>query len=776
LVEFKRVTCQRRAHYGAAAKSRLRGLPSASVRLIAAAAFPLLFVLAGCGGGATINNVFTVSPGSAAIDTNCVGCNSKTSAGTPVQQFTATLTSGAPAAVTWTTSAGGDANSGRGSINSAGQYTPPSYLTANSVQVTVTATLVSNPTVVTSAIVTVTPGFLQPLTPENAAVGANGTLTVTGYIAEAGGSTGINWGLSSTVDGTNGGQGTLGTPSCIRSASAFTRCAVTYTAPASITTSNTYIVGTIGTSFSKASSVVLLNTAGVASNPLTHQLQQKTAPVVLGTSGGNNNDYDQSQGQVTDCCGGTIGSLIKNSGGTQYILSNNHVLARSDQASAGETIVQPALIDDNCNPFGNTGAALSPVGTLAGFLSLKSPTTNADAAIAAVNSGAVDTSGAILELGSLQGGSLASAPPGTSCTIASSGTSCAPGKGENAALNMVVAKSGRTTGLTCASVSAISLNVMVDYFTDCAESNHYLTKTYTNQIVIRGNQFSDAGDSGALVVDTANAEPVGLFFSGGVDTSGVSIGVASPAQDVLSELGTMSNTSYTFVGASDHGVSCLNYGNGTAAAAQGIVLTVPQSARAEQAMNQARMLVSPSAGILGIATGKSSDQPGDAAVIVYVDQNMKVSVPASVNGVRTVVIPTTQFAVALGAAPQTPQEANIVAALAAPVLRDAVAAKNLVADNLMQQNQAFFGVGVGQSLDNPREAVLVIFVDRKRVPAELPATIDGMRTRYIIMDRLHVTRSYATPIRSRSRCAPHPKPANADLPDTHGGRSLGLLF
>jgi hypothetical protein len=783
LIELRRVTGQKRAHPGAAADPRIPGWRSVAVRLLAIAAFPLLCVLAGCGGGAingASNGTFTISPGNASIDTNCVGCNSRNSSGTAVQLFSATLTGGGAAAVTWTTSAGGDANSGRGTINSSGQYSPPSYLTANSVQVTVTAALVSNPSVTASAVVTITPGFLQPLTPENAALGANGSLTVTGYIAEAGGTTGINFGLSNTANGSSGGQGTLGTAICARTSSTFTRCSVTFTAPPSITaTNNTYVVATIGTSSSKASSVILLNTAGVSSNPGTHEQLQKSAPVVLGTSGGNNNDYDHnSNGQITDCCGGTLGSLIKDGGGKQYILSNNHVLARSDQAAVGETIVQPALIDDNCNPYGNTGAAISAVGTLFSFLPLKSATTNADAAISAVNSGAVDSSGAILELGSLQNGSLTAAPPGTSCTMVSSGNSCSPGKGENAALNMVVAKSARTTGLTCASVSAISLSVNVDYYTDCAESNHYLTKTYTNQIAIRGNQFSDAGDSGALVVDTANAEPVGLFFSGGVDTSGVSVGVANPAQDVLNELGTMSNSAYTFVGAADHAVSCLNYGNGTATTAQAIVLSAPQSARAEQAMGQARMLVSPSAGILGIATGKSADQPGEAAVIIYVDQNMNVSAPATVKGVRTLVIPTTQRAVALGAAPQTPQDSGITPALTGQVLRDAIAAKNLTADNLMQQNGAYFGVGVGQSLDNPREAVLVIFVDRKRVPAQLPATINGMRTQYVIMDRLHVTRSYATSVQSRSRCMPHwaPKPADLDLSKTLRSGSHGLTF
>jgi hypothetical protein len=102
------------------------------------------------------------------------------------------------------------------------------------------------------------------------------------------------------------------------------------------------------------------------------------------------------------------------------------------------------------------------------------------------------------------------------------------------------------------------------------------------------------------------------------------------------------------------------------------------------------------------------------------------------------------------------------------VLAQAVTVKNQVAANLMQQNPAFFGVGVGQSLDNPREAALVIYVDRNRLPAQLPATVDGLRVRYIVMDRLHVTRSYAAPTPLKPHCKAHPRtnqPARYDLLD-----------
>ncbi len=196
------------------------------------------------------------------------------------------------------------------------------------------------------------------------------------------------------------------------------------------------------------------------------------------------------------------------------------------------------------------------MGILTAWLPLSSNSTNVDAAIAQVDSNAVNSSGAILELGAQQpNGALAAAPPGISST---------GGKGESGSLNLTVAKSGRTTGLTCANISALNLDVEVDYFKNCGETVPYLTKTYTNQIAIEGNQFSDAGDSGSLVVDAGNAEPVGLFFAGGVTDTGVTEGVANPAPSVLAELGQQEGSNYTFVGTTDHPVSCLNYGAATA--------------------------------------------------------------------------------------------------------------------------------------------------------------------------------------------------------------------
>jgi hypothetical protein len=345
---------------------------------------------------------------------------------------------------------------------------------------------------------------------------------------------------------------------------------------------------------------------------------------------------------------------------------------------------------------------------------------------------------------------------------------------------MTVAKSGRTTGLTCANISAVNLSVEVSYFTNCEETQPYIfsngtnLKTFTNQIAVEANQFSDAGDSGSLVVDASDAEPVGLFFAGGETNTGVGEGIANPVSAVLAELGTQEGTSYTFVGTTDHPVSCLNYGNATATAAQATTLTDAQSALAQQALVQARMLVNPSAGILGAATGKSSDHAGEATVILYVDQNMNVTAPQMVNGVRTEVIPTTAQALAAGSVPQaavstTATEPSALPSLSSTVLNQAIAAKEQVAQSLMKQNPAFFGIGVGQSLDNPREAAMVIYVDRTQVPATLPATINGLRTRYVIMNRLHVTRSYlGGQIRQQSHCMAHARAGQTNSSDLLG--------
>lgn len=717
-------------------------------RLRLAALGLCVLLVAGCGGAGfqphPTNALFSITPGTASIDTNCTGCNQATPRGGGVLQFSARNTDGSRAAVHWSLTAG-DPTSGTGSITASGQYTPPSYLTRDSAEVRVTATLDADPTQIATALLTITPGFLQPISPENAALPAAGSLNLTGYLALAGGTTSIHFVLANTANGDGGGLGSLSAPNCRRDAKLFTSCTVTYTAPAVLSDGTpTYLVAYVGGTNARASAALLLNTAGIVSNPTTHQSRNAFA---LGSSGGNNNDYDASGNQIVDCCGGTLGALVEDSQHRRYLLSNNHLLARSDHATAGDKIVQPGLIDNNCTPFSATSSTAAPVAQLTAWLPLSVSSTNADAALALLTSNSPD--GSILELGPRQpDGSLAAAPPGVSST---------GGLGQNPALLQSVVKSGRTTGLTCGSVTALDLDVEVDYFLDCGETKPYLTKTFTGQIGVSGNAFSDAGDSGSLILDAATAEPVGLYFAGGTDAAGVSQGVATPAPDLLRQLSEQlgAGSDFRFVGAADHSVRCLGFGDDSLLAAQARPLSEAEAARARQAVAAARSLVVPGSGILGAAPGKSADHPGQAAVLLYLEPRSKALIPNRIDGVRTVMVPASIRDVAFGTAPQNLLQALGAVPLPAPdaaSLQQAREAKHSLGADFLLRNPAFFAVGVGQSLDDPCQAALLVYVDRRRIPADLPPTLGGVRVRYLFLDRLHVTRSYAAASAHPSRC------------------------
>jgi len=702
---------------------------------------PAVIVVAGCGGrvsasGATGAGGLRIHASAEQIDTN------------GNTRYSATLASGEPAKVIWSVS-GGDPSSGTGKITAEGVYTPPSYLTQESATVSVNAMLAGrigdSDTISETAQLTITPGFLQPLTPGNLSLGPGGTVTVSGSMTEVGGNGGIRFTLASDTAGTPGAAGTLSESRCVRgsikaSNPAYTSCSVTYTAPAVMPISSSiFILGSVASNPAVSWTRILLNAGGISSNPVAHQARL-AVPVQLGSSSGNNSDYDSSLGQLSDCCGGTLGSLLQDAAGTQYVLSNNHVLARSDQSIPGETIIQPGLIDNGCTPYG-FGPGTTPVATLTGYPSLNSPTTNVDAAIARVTPGAVDPKGNILELGARQpDGTLSPAPPGISST---------GGKGEQPALGMTVAKSGRTTGLTCASVSAINVDVVVDYYTDCAETAHALTKTFTNQIAIAGASFSDAGDSGALVVDTTNAEPVGLFFAGGTDDHGIEQAIASPVSEVLAALDTQilaggQQTSYSFVGGQDHPVSCLNYGTPRAIdeATTVAAMSTSERERAEAALPMAQSLLNPAAGIVRVGITANKDYPGHAAIAVYVEPGAITSIPASIGNIPTVVLPANT---------QSVEPTNLTQPRTAS-MNQVLAAKQRNAAALLKTNPALFGVGVGQSLNNPADAALVFFVDRKKIAGALPETVEGQRVHIILMDRLHVTRSHGSPTHSMSTC------------------------
>jgi len=227
-------------------------------------------------------------------------------------------------------------------------------------------------------------------------------------------------------------------------------------------------------------------------------------PIQLGTSGGWR--YDLANGY---CCGGTLGSLIQK-GGTQYILSNYHVLysdivngGNSRTAQAGDPVIQPGLIDVNCT----AGNANDVANLVANGGSL--PGNNVDAGIASVIAGRVSSQ--ILEVGSISASTV------------------------GASINQAVKKSGRTTGLSRSHVSGLNATVNIQYENECAGGNSFVQQ-YTGQLVMtnNGSKFLNSGDSGSLMVEdvTTNPRAVGLLYAGSSTSA-----IANPIGDVLSFYG-----------------------------------------------------------------------------------------------------------------------------------------------------------------------------------------------------------------------------------------------
>jgi hypothetical protein len=315
-----------------------------------------------------------------------------------------------------------------------------------------------------------------------------------------------------------------------------------------------------------------------------------------------------------------------------------------------------------------------------------------------------------------------------------------------------VVKSGRTTGLTCSTVNTVDLTVQVDYYYDCAESRPYYTKTYVNQMGMPGASFADSGDSGALVLDASNAQPLGLFFASGADDSNHGFSVANPIQDVLNELAQTGHTDgLQIAGGATHPITCSNYDEHTTPVTRAV--SPARMAAAKLAVDSAAALLTrPDNGILGVATGQSLDSPGEAAVIVYQDKNKPgIAVPKVIHGVRTLVIPTDASSMAAGTEPTTLSQVEGIH-LPAEVLRAAAVVQQQFAPQLMA-DPAFFGVGVTQSYDNPAEAALLVLVDLTKTPQSMPDQVGGLRLRYLRVNRLHVTRSKIAPVAQAPRCA-----------------------
>ena len=337
-------------------------------------------------------------------------------------------------------------------------------------------------------------------------------------------------------------------------------------------------------------------TVGVLCAPALTQAQYQTRNTHFGVSGGNINDISRRF-----CCSGTLGSLVSN-GTMQYILSNNHVLARTDQAAAGEDISQPGLIDNNCQT--------PPI--VADLTAKVALGNNVDCAIAAVRAGQMDSGGFIEGL---------NGPGG----VPSSATA-------SPAVGMTVQKSGRTTGHTTGTIGSINTNVTVQYQPTCG-SGKKRNFNYTNQVVINSTTFSAGGDSGSLILtNTSCAHPVALLFAGSSSTT-----IGNPIADVLSALAGTGH-SVSFVGTNCTGPAS------PASDAQSFQLPQQALDRANRVLERNRSDFMSRPAVLGVGLGALEDN-ATAAIVVYVDKTnpFKAQLPNQIDNVPVRIIMTDPF-------------------------------------------------------------------------------------------------------------------------------------
>jgi hypothetical protein len=172
---------------------------------------------------------------------------------------------------------------------------------------------------------------------------------------------------------------------------------------------------------------------------------------------------------------GTLGCAVyDNFTGQQMILSNWHVLATSLDAQPNEPIIQPGFAESD------DGTVADVVARLTRFVL----TEELDAAAATLSLHRFCTD-ELLGIGQVN--PIPAAP----------------------VVGMDVFKSGRTTGVTSGTISDIDADFDVDYSALGLGIRHV-----EHQIVIDEDGFSDAGDSGSLIVD-GQQHPVALLFAGG---------------------------------------------------------------------------------------------------------------------------------------------------------------------------------------------------------------------------------------------------------------------
>lgn len=203
---------------------------------------------------------------------------------------------------------------------------------------------------------------------------------------------------------------------------------------------------------------------------------------------------------------GTLGALCRSTRageeGRRFVLGNNHTLADLGAAPVGSAILQPSRRD-----FGTIDDRIASLSRFVPILENGTASNLVDAAIAELD--------ATIEMQS---------------QICSIGT---PSGINEAALDMVVQKHGRTSGPTLGVIDDPSVDIVIPL----SRANPQRVARFVRQIRIRPAPakplFAQGGDSGALVMSRSKGSAVGLLFACPDDGS---FAYANPISEVLKAL------------------------------------------------------------------------------------------------------------------------------------------------------------------------------------------------------------------------------------------------
>ena len=365
-------------------------------------------------------------------------------------------------------------------------------------------------------------------------------------------------------------------------------------------------------------SAFLLWSLGVASAQTTPDCRTgaEGRPIVLGISGGNINSAASS------CCAGTLGALVHDLAGTQYVLSTNTVLARASiaqghfHAQVGERIIQPGLVETQCARDASTTIA-----TLTRWVPLRFGLSNAntvDAAIAKLLPNMVDPGGPIFNIGPISANTI----PVSQLQI-----------------GHYVQKMGRTSCLTQGQIDAVDATAKVVYGNTGCHTYSSGHATFYHQILIfpvgHFAAFGNGSDSGSMVLTMESCpRAIGMAFA-----AAGSLTLVNPIDRVLKSLNVALVNGCTNAGGPPPSEPA-DAGAETVAAFHESM----EQARTVKERNEGALLRLDNVTATALGRGDRTDQ---AALLVMLKKDtpaLRAQIPTEIEGVPVRIIESGEFA------------------------------------------------------------------------------------------------------------------------------------